>query len=76
MKVGDLVLPENDEEFLFSRPESMDEQIDDVELTWREVPGIIIEIIDFKPKRNYRRVRIIVGDAVGWTYSDYIYVVD
>lgn len=75
MKVGDLVLPAHDEEFLFSEAERMDPDTDDVELSWREVPGIIIELSDFSPKRKYQLARVVVGDVIGWTYSDYICVV-
>lgn len=75
MKVGDLVLPINDEEFLFTRAEAMDPDSDEVELTWREIPGIIIELSEFSPKKKYKRVRVIVGDTIGWTYSDYVGVI-
>lgn len=76
MKVGDLVLPAGDEEFLFAEPDRMDPETDTVELSWCEVPGIVLELSEFTPKRNYQRARIIVADVTGWTYSDFIYVVD
>lgn len=75
MRVGDLVLPEGEEEFLFTESERMDPEMDSVELTWREVPGVILELSDFSPKRNYKKAKIIVGDVIGWTYSDFIQVV-
>jgi hypothetical protein len=63
VEVGDLVLPCDEEEFLFVHPAGMD-------------PGLVVEVL---PNRNvdtsYRRVCVMVGGHIGWTYSDFVHVI-
>jgi len=72
MRVGDLVLPLESEEFLFSSASAMDFDVDPIECCWSDVLGVIIGIDDFTPPREYMRVQIMVEGLVGWTYSDYV----
>ena len=76
VEVGDLVLPCDEEEFLFVYPAGMDPDFDPVEVVWECVPGLVVEVL---PNRNvdtsYRRVCVMVGGHIGWTYSDFVHVV-
>lgn len=73
IRLGDLVIPVDDHEFLFSSPDKVADEADPIDLIWNnDVPGIVIEILPFNPIRKYCHIRIVVDDVVGWTYSDYI----
>lgn len=76
VSVGDLVLPRDREEFLFVCPAGMDPDFDPIEVVWDGVAGLVVDVL---PSRsvdlNYRRVCIMVGGQIGWTYSDYVCVV-
>jgi len=74
LKIGSLVVPEESEDFLFVDQYGVDPSIDPIETIWGRIPGIIIDVIDFDPPRNYRKVRVMVNNSMGWTYSDYIKV--
>jgi len=75
LNVGDLVLPIANEEFLFTSDGGMDYEVDPIEKVWSGIPGIILEVAEFKRPRKYMRVRIMVGQTFGWTYSDYVEIV-
>ena len=36
--------------------------------------GVVLRVEEFVPSREYQRVRVLVGEVVGWTYSDYLEV--
>jgi len=73
INVGDMVIPIDDRDFLYSIPEKLESEDDPIDLIWNnDTPGIVLEVINFHPPRSYYNVRIIVDDMVGWTYSDYI----
>jgi hypothetical protein len=70
---GDLVVPVDDYEFLFSSPDKVADEADPINLIWNnDMPGIVLEVRDFHPPRSYYHARVIVDDMIGWTYSDYI----
>jgi hypothetical protein len=76
VEVGDLVFPCDDEEFLFAYPAGMDPDFDPVEVIWESVPGLVIEVLpNWNVDTSYRRVRVMVGGCIGWTYSDFVHVV-
>jgi hypothetical protein len=73
LRVGDLVVPMDSEEFLFSSAFGMD--ADPIECCWSSGPGVVIGVEDFVPPRGYTRVHIVMGGSIGWTYSDYVRVI-
>jgi len=75
LKVGDLVLPTADEEFLFTLEDGLDYEVDPIEKIWNATPGVVLEIVEFQKPHNYMRVRIMVEQTIGWTYSDYVEIV-
>lgn len=75
IKVGDLVFPLDEREFLFSTPSKIETEEDPIEVIWEFIPGIVICVLEFDPPQEYCQIQIIVEDIVGWTYSDYVRVV-
>lgn len=74
--VGDLVLPMEANEFLFSSPEAAVEETDPIDVVWEvDSPGVVLRVLSFEPPREYCHVRVLVGDVVGWTFSDYVSVI-
>jgi hypothetical protein len=74
--VGDLVLPMEANEFLFSSPEAAVEETDPIDVVWEvDSPGVVLRVLSFSPPREYCHVRVLVGDVVGWTFSDYVSVI-
>jgi hypothetical protein len=70
VEIGDLVMPIREEEFLFLSPEGA---VDPLEIDWdRSSIGIVLQVVDFNPPRQYKRVRVVVDGLIGWTYSDYL----
>lgn len=76
ISVGDLVLPLDSEEFLFSSAFAMDLDSDPIECCWAGIPGVVIGVEDFVPPRGYMRVKVMVEGIIGWTYSDYVKTVE
>jgi hypothetical protein len=75
-RIGDLVLPIDEHDFLFSVPDKIASEEDPIDMIWNDdMPGIVVEVLDLDPPREYYQIRIIVGEIVGWTYSDYVWVV-
>lgn len=72
IKVGDIVLPIDEREFLFSHHNEMAFEADIVEIFWDDIPGIVIKTLDFDPPREYYHIQISTGEVVGWTYSDFV----
>lgn len=73
---GDLVLPIDGREFLYTTPDKVEREEDPIDVVWDDdIPGIVIEVVAFDPPQEYHQVRIVVGDIVGWTYSDYVRIV-
>jgi len=71
-----MVLPVEDKDFLFSVLNDDEVETEDVvETPWEDVPGLVIEVYHFDSSRSYQQVKIVVGDQIGWTYSDYVWVV-
>ncbi len=76
IQVGDLVLPIDDREFLFSSPDKVESEEDPIDMIWEDyVVGLVIDVLEFEPQREYYQVRIMVEEDVGWTYSDYVRVI-
>lgn len=73
-KVGDLVTPMSDEEFLFMDG-GMDHEVDPIECVWSDVVGVVLEVSDFDPAREYKRIRVMIMGHIGWTYSDYVQII-
>lgn len=72
---GDLIKPFPDKEYFF-----LEDKIDEpedvwIEVAWKDVPGVVLEVNDFDPPREYKRLRVVVNGTLGWTYSDYVRVV-
>ena len=59
IKVGSLVIPVESEEFLFMKSAGLDYELDPIEAVWDEGVGVVLEILDFNPPREYKRVRLI-----------------
>lgn len=74
IRVGDLVVPLAEEEFLYMGG-GMDHEVDPIECVWNGMVGLVVGVSEFDPVREYKRVRVMVIGHVGWTYSDYVYVV-
>jgi len=72
IKVGSLVVPVANDEFLFVKSDGFDYELDPIEAMWEDGVGVVLEILDFDPPRDYKRVRIMTGKTIGWTYSDYV----
>lgn len=73
MNVGCLVFPVPEREYMFL--ESVDEETEEIldEINWDpRTLGVILDVRDFDPPREYMRVRVLVEGVVGWTYTDYI----
>jgi len=71
MKLGDLVFPILDEEFMFSSPEMVDYGFNHALFFWySNQPGVILE--KKLLKKDLFSIKVLVGNKVGWTYSDYV----
>ena len=76
IQVGDLVLPIDEREFLFSSPDKVESEEDPIDMIWEDyVVGLVVDVLEFEPQREYYQVRIMVEEDVGWTYSDYVRVI-
>jgi len=76
IQVGDMVLPIDEREFLFSSPDKVESEEDPIDMIWENyVVGIVVEVMEFKPQREYYQIRIMVEESIGWTYSDYVRVI-
>lgn len=76
IQVGDLVLPVDEREFLFSSPDKVESEEDPIDMIWEDyVVGLVVDVLEFEPQREYYQVRIMVEEDVGWTYSDYVRVI-
>ncbi len=76
ISVGDLVLPANGREFLYTTPEKVECEEDPMDMFWDDnMPGIVVEVSHLDPPQEYYQIRIAIVDAVGWTYSDYVKVI-
>jgi len=75
MQIGDLVIPVDQRELLFSTPDKVEFEDDPIEMVWYDVVGIVLEIIAYDPPREYTRVKVMVDDTTGWTSSDCLRVV-
>ena len=68
-----MVLPVDSRDFLYSIPEKVADEEDPIDMIWEDdAIGIVLDIQSLVPEREYCQVQVIVGDVVGWTYSDYI----
>jgi len=71
--VGDLVLPMEASEFLFSTPEAAAEETDPIDVVWDvSSPGLVLEVRSLSPPREYSHLRVFAEGVVGWTFSDYV----
>lgn len=76
ISIGDMVLPHEDKEFLYSSPSDNEaEELEVIESTWEDTLGLVVEVLEFYPPREYQQVKIVVEGMVGWTYSDYVWIV-
>lgn len=73
IRPGDLVIPVDGQEFLFSSPEDATEEIEPLSAIWAEDrPAIVVEVLKLDPPRDYEHIKVVVDDIVGWTCSDYV----
>jgi len=76
VRVGDLVLPVDSHEFLFSTPEKVEDEEDPIDMIWSDdTPGLVVEVRYFDPYRDYYQVKVVVDEVVGWTFSDYVWLI-
>lgn len=86
MKFGALIqlVNEKDEVYLWDNP-SMSTHVDcEVIYIWTSsMLGIVLDIAEYyiprhlmPPGEEYFPVKVIVNDKVGWTYSDYVKMVE
>lgn len=76
IRVGDLVLPVDEREFLFSTPEKVASEEDPLDVIWSDdTPGLVVEIREFHPSRDYYKIKVIVDEVIGWTFSDYVWII-
>lgn len=75
MRIGDLVVPVDERELLFSSPDKVEFEDDPIEMIWHDVVGLVIGTQGYHPPRDYVRVCVMVEDVVGWTSSDCLRVV-
>lgn len=73
IRVGDLVVPVDGREFLYTTPDKIELEEDPIDIVWDDDAfGIVINVEVFDPPQDYYQIRVVVGDVVGWTYSDYV----
>jgi len=73
IQVGDMVLPIDEQEFLFSLPDKVESEEDPIDMIWYDdTPGLVVQVLSFDPPRDYYQIKVIVNEIVGWTYSDYV----
>lgn len=76
INVGDMVIPIDDRDFLYSIPEKLESEDDPIDLIWEnDTIGTVVDVQEFEPPRKYCQIKIIVGDILGWSYSDYVKVI-
>jgi len=74
VQVGDLVLPVDEREFLFSTPGDVETEEDPIDMIWSDdTPGLVVQVLNFDPPRDYYQIKVIVDEIIGWTYSDYVW---
>ena len=74
IKVGDLVFPRDSRDFLFASPNELKFEADPIELFWDDIPGVVVDVVK-DPGQDYSQIRVMVGEVIGWTYSDYVKVI-
>ena len=76
MMVGSLVVPADNEEFMFDDPDYMDHEVDPIKFFWTASQvGIVLESYVIRGgRRNWYPIKVMVEGQVGWTYSDYVEV--
>ena len=68
MKPGDLVLPLTSFEILYDNLESRDINSS---YDWKESEvGLVVDVAEYRSEKYYDRVKVLVGDMLGWTWSD------
>lgn len=73
IRPGDLVIPVDEREFLFSSIDQIADEVEPIDMIWMDDrPGIVLEVVPLQPPRDYEHVKVIVDEVVGWTCSDYI----
>jgi len=74
--VGDMVLPTDDRDFLYSIPEKVESEDDPIDMIWEnDTIGIVVDVQPVEPPQEYYQVKVVVAEAIGWTYSDYIKII-
>jgi hypothetical protein len=76
MTPGSLVVPVDNEEFMFDNPDHMDHEVDHISFYWTASQvGIILESRQLHRGRGrWFPIKVMVEGQVGWTYSDYVEV--
>ena len=75
IKIGDLVFPREDNEVLFIDSEKISSEEDLSEMVWDNSPGIVIDIAMCHSILDCFQIFVVVDNIVGWTYSDYVKVI-
>lgn len=75
--LGAIVVPVEEHGHMFLEAGMGWESNEDVmdEFAWVDDVGIVLDVSEFDPPREYLRLRLLVCGRVGWTYSDYVHVV-
>lgn len=75
IQIGDLVFPREENEVLFINSEINFESKEDIsEMVWDMSPGIVIDVATYSIVEFFQ-VFVVVGNIVGWTYSDCVKVI-
>ena len=75
IRIGDLVLPRDEREFLFATANEIKFEAEPMEIFWDDMPGVVIDIVLEDERLDYSQIKVMVGEVIGWTYSDYVKVI-
>jgi len=76
IKIGDIVVPREPDDFLFLDPGDIELGEEYIEIFWSGSLGIVVDVINFGNQTNYCRIKLMVDGHMGWTYSDYVEIVN
>jgi hypothetical protein len=74
---GNLVVPADNEEYMFEDPQRMDHEVDHVSFFWyHPTVGVVVESKkESWVRKRWYPIKVLVDGQVGWTYSDYVEVI-
>lgn len=74
VKVGDLVMAIEADDVLLPESTIHAAETEGVPIvcSWGGQVGIVLDVLDYDPPREYVKLKLTTVGAVGWTYSDYV----